>query len=376
MVNQYLIEGELGRGVHGKVRLATDLETGERVAVKIVEREARKRLGAGLGLLGRNNRNREMLRSSSLHVDPTPSNAIDHVNTQATPKDATPETDSPQDDTTSVSTTVRGVPSTPSTQFAPLPHLPRSPSASALGLHGKRAQPDSDADRRREKERERARKALMWTTDQKVRREIAIMKKCSHDNVVQLKEVIDDPQSKKIFMVLEYMEGGEIVWKNDQAQPTLTVDEARSILRDVVCGLEYLHYQGIIHRDIKPANLLWDKDRRVKISDFGVSHFSYAMMIANEQSAAAPTATAASSSASSSSSRLAPPPGSTSDPSLVDDRELAKTAGSPAFFAPELCMSSFSSASPSINPRHDAKAHHWRMQQKPTNLPLRLSVPR
>ncbi|ETS62681.1 hypothetical protein PaG_02416 [Moesziomyces aphidis] len=357
MVNQYLIEGELGRGVHGKVRLATDLETGERVAVKIVEREARKRLGAGLGLLGRNNRNREMLRSSSLHVDPTPgpSRAIDQVNTQATSKDATPETDSPQDDTTSVSTTVRGVPSTPSTQFAPLPHLPRSPSASALGIHSKRAQPDSDADRRREKERERARKALMWTTDQKVRREIAIMKKCSHDNVVQLKEVIDDPQSKKIFMVLEYMEGGEIVWKDDQAQPTLTVDEARSILRDVVCGLEYLHYQGIIHRDIKPANLLWDKDRRVKISDFGVSHFSYAMMIANEQSAAAPAATAGSSSASSSSSRLALPTGSTSDPSLVDDRELAKTAGSPAFFAPELCMSSFSSASPSIDPRHDAK---------------------
>lgn len=327
MVNQYLIEGELGRGVHGKVRLARDLETGERVAVKIVEREARKRLGAGLGLLNRNNRTKDPSRLSPAHFDPPTSPAQQEGN------DLHPSSDSPHED--SASTTVKGVSTSPSTQFAPIPNLPRSPSASAFGL-SRWGPSDRDAERRREKEREKARKALLWTTDQKVRREIAIMKKCSHDNVVQLKEVIDDPQSKKIFMVLEFMEGGEVVWKDDQGHPALTVDQSRQVLRDVVCGLEYLHYQGIIHRDIKPANLLWDNHHRVKISDFGVSHFSYAMMIANDHTAA--------SSASSSSSRLNTQlTSSLSDPSLADDRELAKTAGSPAFFAPELCMSSFSS---------------------------------
>ena len=99
----------------------------------------------------------------------------------------------------------------------------------------------------------------------------------------------------------------------------MTVEEARRTIRDVVLGLEYLHYQGIIHRDIKPANLLWDEEKRVKISDFGVSHYSYALLVA--------------SGGLSSSS-----PGETRDPSLMDDRELAKTAGSPAFFAPELCL--------------------------------------
>ncbi|KAJ9478456.1 SNF1-activating kinase 1 [Pseudozyma hubeiensis] len=336
MVNQYLIEGELGRGVHGKVRLARDLETGERVAVKIVEREARKRLGAGLGLLNRNHRTKDQSRLSAADLD-APTLSAHPSNSE--PQDADRGTDSPQDDVSgSASTTVKGVPTTPSTQFAPLPHVPKSPSASAFGL-SRRQPSDRDVERRREKEREKARKALLWTTDQKVRREIAIMKKCSHDNVVQLKEVIDDPQSKKIFMVLEHMEGGEVVWKDDQGHPALTVDEARRVLRDVVCGLEYLHYQGIIHRDIKPANLLWDKDHRVKISDFGVSHFSYAMMIANDHTAAASASTS-----------------SASDPSLADDRELAKTAGSPAFFAPELCMSSFSSASPSIDPSKTATA--------------------
>ncbi|SAM79567.1 related to Serine/threonine-protein kinase [Ustilago bromivora] len=343
MVNQYLIEGELGRGVHGKVRLARDLETGERVAVKIVEREARKRLGAGLGLLNRNNRRKISFPLSGpahgLESPPNERQQGQDAQSSNVNEQAQQGSDSPHDETdsasTSTSTAVKVVSSTTSTQFAPLPDVQRP------------EQSDMEAERRREKEREKARKALLWTTDQKVRREIAIMKKCSHQNVVQLKEVIDDPQSKKIFMVLEYMQGGEVVWKDEQGLPTLTVDEARCILRDVVCGLEYLHYQGIIHRDIKPANLLCDKDRRVKISDFGVSHFSYAMMIASDQAAAA---TAVSSSASSSSSRLGQPSGSTSDPSLMDDRELAKTAGSPAFFAPELCMSSFSSTSPSIEP--------------------------
>ncbi|UKZ81832.1 hypothetical protein TrVFT333_009608 [Trichoderma virens FT-333] len=55
--------------------------------------------------------------------------------------------------------------------------------------------------------------------------------------------------------------------------PCFTFDQARSAFRDTVLGLEYLHYQGVVHRDIKPANLLWSKDHRVKISDFGVSYF-------------------------------------------------------------------------------------------------------
>lgn len=83
--------------------------------------------------------------------------------------------------------------------------------------------------------------------------------------------------------VMEYMGGGEVKWRDSaspNALPVLRVDQARRICRDVILGLEYLHHQGIIHRDIKPANLLWTADRRgVKITDFGVSHFSYAQRL-------------------------------------------------------------------------------------------------
>ncbi|KAF7722424.1 hypothetical protein EC973_003163 [Apophysomyces ossiformis] len=207
IINNYMIITEIGRGVHGKVKLAEDLDTNELVAIKIVDkRTRRKQLG--------------MLRGN--------------------------------------------------------------------------AQVDAK---------------LHKENEQKIRREIAILKKCVHPHVVRLREVIDDPASRKIYMALEYMEGGEIQWRDEYDQPVLSISEARSIFRDVVSGLDYLHHQGIIHRDIKPANLLYTKEGIVKISDFGVSYFNE--LLAGDRVI--------------------------HQTCMEIDRELAETAGTPAFFAPELC---------------------------------------
>jgi len=126
-------------------------------------------------------------------------------------------------------------------------------------------------------------------------REISIMKKLHHKNVIKLHEIINDEDEDQLFMVLEYAEGGPVMKKNLENGP-LPEATAKKYFVDVISGLEYLHQQGVIHRDIKPENLLLTAEGTVKITDFGVSYVY-------------------------------------SD----GDNILKNTAGSPAFLAPELC---------------------------------------
>ena len=108
---------------------------------------------------------------------------------------------------------------------------------------------------------------------QKIMREIAIMKRLRHRNVVNLYEVIDDPDHNKLYMVLDYIEGGCMLSEEDRdAGVKLPQPKARDYFRDVVRGLHYLHSQGVLHHDLKPENLLVSADNTVSIGDFGVSH--------------------------------------------------------------------------------------------------------
>lgn len=113
--------------------------------------------------------------------------------------------------------------------------------------------------------------------------------------------------------------------------PCFTLEQARSTFRDTVLGLEYLHYEGIVHRDIKPANLLWTRDHRVKISDFGVSYFGRPIRDGETEENV-----------------------SESDAKdFDDDLELAKTVGTPAFFAPELCYTDLDGEQPKVSEQID-----------------------
>ena len=45
---------------------------------------------------------------------------------------------------------------------------------------------------------------------ERVTREIKILKRARHDNVIQLFEVIDS--TDQIYLVMEYLDGGEVRW--------------------------------------------------------------------------------------------------------------------------------------------------------------------
>ena len=103
-----------------------------------------------------------------------------------------------------------------------------------------------------------------------VRKEIAVLKKLEHDNVLKLFEVVDDPDNGELLLVLEYAEGGPIYTRYNRTH--LSEDVVLKYTRDIIQGLDYLHHvAGIAHMDMKPENLLKSADGTVKIADFGVS---------------------------------------------------------------------------------------------------------
>ncbi|KAK0142019.1 Calcium/calmodulin-dependent protein kinase kinase 2 [Merluccius polli] len=103
---------------------------------------------------------------------------------------------------------------------------------------------------------------------ERVYQEIAILKKLDHPNVVKL--VLDDPSEDHLYMVFELVKQGAVM--EVPADKPFNEDQARFYFKDLLRGMEFLHYQKIIHRDVKPSNLLVGDDGHIKIADFGVSN--------------------------------------------------------------------------------------------------------
>ena len=78
---------------------------------------------------------------------------------------------------------------------------------------------------------------------------------------------------EKIFLVMEYMIGGDI---KSLLHNVGYFDNPMAVfyIAEVTLALEYLHKHSIIHRDIKPDNLLLSSSGHVKLTDFGLSYFT------------------------------------------------------------------------------------------------------
>jgi len=104
-----------------------------------------------------------------------------------------------------------------------------------------------------------------------LRREIKIMKRVNHPNILKLYEVFEDDE--EFFLVMELVLGKELFDKIVE-RGQYSERDASNIVRQIVAAVDYLHSNGIAHRDLKPENLLsaGDSEKEViKIADFGFS---------------------------------------------------------------------------------------------------------
>merc|ERR1712106_338149 len=103
----------------------------------------------------------------------------------------------------------------------------------------------------------------------KIRREIQNLKLFRHPHIIKLYQVISTPTD--IFMVMEYVSGGELfdyIVKHGK----LREEDARRFFQQIISGVDYCHRHNVVHRDLKPENLLLDQQLNVKIADFGLSN--------------------------------------------------------------------------------------------------------
>lgn len=59
-------------------------------------------------------------------------------------------------------------------------------------------------------------------------------------------------------------------YKRYRGSNGLPLDQVKSIMKQVLTALAFIHDRGYFHRDLKPENLLY-QDGQVKVADFGLS---------------------------------------------------------------------------------------------------------
>lgn len=125
-------------------------------------------------------------------------------------------------------------------------------------------------------------------------REITILRKLNHRNVIKLLEIVydfppssnqqthmlsqNDPNSPKLnknfYMILPYMVA-DLSGVLHNPRMNLQMADIKNMMLQILEGLNYIHCSKFMHRDIKTANILIDHNGILKIADFGLARLYY-----------------------------------------------------------------------------------------------------
>lgn len=103
----------------------------------------------------------------------------------------------------------------------------------------------------------------------RIEREIEVLTKLIHPNIIRIYQVIQTKLSLNIIQ--EYACGKDFMEYLVEKQK---IDEQEACLyfQQIISALEYIHKQGIAHRDLKPENMILTKTNEIKVIDFGLSN--------------------------------------------------------------------------------------------------------
>lgn len=104
---------------------------------------------------------------------------------------------------------------------------------------------------------------------ERFRREVTIARRVTHDNVARTFDIGDHRGEK--FLTMECVDGGSLAARIGE-EGALAEREVVDVGAAICAGLAAAHRAGVVHRDLKPENVLFAKDGRVVVTDFGIAH--------------------------------------------------------------------------------------------------------
>lgn len=114
-------------------------------------------------------------------------------------------------------------------------------------------------------------KILKPVKKKKIKREIKILQNlCGGINIIQLLDVVRDPQSKTPSLIFEHVNNTEF----KILYPTLTDYDIRYYMFQLLRALDFCHSNGIMHRYVKPHNVMIDHQKHeLRLIDWGLAEF-------------------------------------------------------------------------------------------------------
>lgn len=104
-----------------------------------------------------------------------------------------------------------------------------------------------------------------------VTREIAIMKRLDHENIIRMHKSFDNPHS--IHIVMDFVKGKSLYqYLKEKPGKRMSEEEAKAIIRQIAGAIKYIHSLNVAHRDLKLENIIINsKTQKVTLIDFGFS---------------------------------------------------------------------------------------------------------
>lgn len=218
-LGEYTIVKTIGQGAFSKVKLAIHRESGEKVAIKIIDKEMMRQMEEKHDKDAIERKRRKEAKERK-------------VNLIAASRE--------------------------SGSFSP------SPTSFTRIIESLRNQHIADAEPTETHVSESPPETLAFING--LQKEVQLMMRLCHPNIIKIYQVIES--ESECYIVMEHAKGELTDLLSSRLK--LTEPEARDIFRQLVGAIDHCHEAEVVHRDLKLENLLLAENGEIRVSDFGL----------------------------------------------------------------------------------------------------------